>query len=197
MVYIENIDDRKYGIYSIIHFKLGDRRKSGGSIWAKRIYKVDRTQLGGYAFIGWFINDGDILEDNTFVVIVSSDGSWNHPSSRIDFYKVSGGKIKSYKIGSWNTKIEKQKAIEKIEKILEENKRKKIMKSSMKRTVKKDTVTKEEVKTRQKKRTQRSRKLDAAKSAKRVYKKGEYGKWIKRPGSGDISGIDTKKKLKK
>lgn len=34
--------------------------------------------------------------------------------------------------------------------------------------------------------------MDSKKTAKKIYGVSEYRKWIKRPGSGDIRGVDTK-----
>ena len=55
-------------------------------------------------------------------------------------------------------------------------------------------VTRKELEERQKKRTKRSQSMDSLKTAKRIFDEDEWWKWIKRPGSGDIRGIDTKTK---
>ena len=53
-------------------------------------------------------------------------------------------------------------------------------------------VTTKQVRERQEKRTKRSKSMDSKKTAKKIYGVSEYRKWIKRPGSGDIRGVDTK-----
>ena len=201
MVNISKIDKGTYGIT----FELGDKRKAGGSVWAKILSGVDKTKVGGYAFEGKFIRSGDIVKEGDIVITVSSVGSWKYPASKIVLYKINRGKVNEHVIGYFNTKAEKLEAVIEIDKLFKKlkptamkkivsTKKEEVPKKKKIRKTREILVTTKEVKERQKKRTSRSQKLDAAKTAKKKYKKNEWYIWIKRPGSGDISGIDTKTK---
>ena len=215
MVELEKIEKGKYGI----KFDLGDRRKAGGSLWAKVISNVDREKPGGYAFEGKFIRSGDIVKEKDVVVVVREYGSWKYPGSKMELYKIRGGKAVKTEIGSWNTKADKLRAIITVAKKIKSAKKvvkkseekegyvktskpikatKSVKKVSTKpKVMKRIKVSKSDIIARQQKRTSRARKLDSHKTAKQIVEPDEYYKWLKHPNRFDILSVDTAVQRKK
>jgi len=116
---IRKIEDGRYYI-TRLHLK----GKGRGSVWAKKITKVDPSKENGYAFEGEFLREGSVVEEGDWVITVAATGSWKYPANTIFLFRIEGNEeedefeIESVGEWEWNAKGEKIEAIQQIYKII-------------------------------------------------------------------------------